>query len=110
MWKGGRTDTHFDWISMLVPDGHDWVEYMVTETEPTPQQLGVLHHYCLGTLDIQNTYKTVLERGYKPPRPPNIARDGRWLLQLYDNNYTRTEMMVRKPVEAPCCSPMTDDQ
>ena len=43
---------------MLVPDGHDWVEYMVTETEPTPQQLGVLHHYCLGTLDIQNTYKT----------------------------------------------------
>ena len=110
MWKGGRTDTHFDWISMLVPDGHDWVEYMVTETEPTPQQLGVLHHYCLGTLDIQNTYKTVLERGYKPPRPPNIGRDGRWLLQLYDNNYTRTEMMVRKPVEAPCCSPMTDDQ
>jgi catechol 2,3-dioxygenase-like lactoylglutathione lyase family enzyme len=110
MWKGGRTDTHFDWISMLVPDGHDWVEYMVTETDPTPQQLGVLHHYCLSTLDIQNTYKTVLERGYQPPRPPNIARDGRWLLQLYDNNYTRTELMVRKPVETPCCSPMTDDQ
>ena len=55
MWKGGRTDSHFDWISMLVPDGPDWVEYMVTEQTPTPQQLGVLHHYCLGTLDIQDT-------------------------------------------------------
>ena len=86
MWKGGRTDTHFDWISMLVPDGHDWVEYMVTETQPTPKELGVLHHYCLGTLDIQKAYKTVVERGYNPPRPPNIARDGRWLLQLYDDN------------------------
>ena len=109
MWKGGRTDSHFDWISMLVPDGSDWVEYMVTEQTPTPQQLGVLHHYCLGTLDIQAPYKTVVERGYQPPRPPSIGRDGRWLLQLYDKNYTRTELMVRKPVETPCCSPMTDD-
>jgi catechol 2,3-dioxygenase-like lactoylglutathione lyase family enzyme len=108
-WKGGRTDTHFDWISMLVPDGHDWVEYMVSETTPTPQQLGTMHHYCLSTLDIQRVHQTVLDRGYQPPRPPNIARDGRWLLQLFDPNYTRTEMMVRKPVQTPCCSPMTDD-
>ena len=110
MWKGGRTDTHFDWISLLVPDGHDWVEYMVTEAQPTPKELGVLHHYCLGTLDIQKAYNTVVERGYNPPKPPNIARDGRWLLQLYDDNFTRTELMVRKPVETPCCSQMTDDQ
>jgi catechol 2,3-dioxygenase-like lactoylglutathione lyase family enzyme len=108
-WKGGRTDDHFDWISMMVPDGYDWLEYMVTETTPTPQQLGVLHHYCLETMDVQKVFRTVVERGYKPPREPNIARDGRWLLQLYDRNYTRTEMMIRKPVETPCCSPNLDD-
>jgi catechol 2,3-dioxygenase-like lactoylglutathione lyase family enzyme len=108
-WKGGRTDTHFDWISMLVPEGHDWVEYMVSETRPTPQQLGTMHHYCLGTMDIQNVLKTVVERGYQPPRQPAIGRDGRWLLQLFDKNYTRTEIMIRKPVETPCCSPMKDD-
>jgi hypothetical protein len=38
-----------------------------------------------------------------------LGRDGRWLLQLYDKNFTRTEMMIRKPVEAPCCSPNLDD-
>ena len=54
-------------------------------------------------------YKTVMERGYKPQQAPNIARDGRWLLQLYDKNFTRTEMMVRKPVQKPCCSPNLDD-
>jgi lactoylglutathione lyase len=108
-WKGGRTDDRFEWISMMVPDGHDWIEYMVGQGPITPQQLGVLHHYCLGTLDIQGVYKTVMERGYKPPREPAIARDGRWLLQLYDKNYTRTEMMVRKPVQTPCCSPNLDD-
>ena len=108
-WKGGPTDTKFEWISYMVPDGYDWIEYMVRDTQPTPQQLGVLHHYALGTLDIQQVYKTVVERGYKPPREPNIARDGRWLLQLYDKNFTRTEMMIRKPVQTPCCSPNLDD-
>jgi catechol 2,3-dioxygenase-like lactoylglutathione lyase family enzyme len=108
-WKGGPADNKFEWISLMVPDGYDWIEYMVRDTTPTPQQLGVLHHYALGTLDIQQVYKTVMERGYNPPKPPAIARDGRWLLQLYDKSFTRTEMMVRKPVETPCCSPNLDD-
>jgi catechol 2,3-dioxygenase-like lactoylglutathione lyase family enzyme len=108
-WKGGRTDDRFEWISLMVPDGFDWLEYMVNPNPQTPKQLGVLHHYALGTLDIQKVYKTVLDRGYQPPQPPNIARDGRWLLQLYDKNYTRTEMMIRKPVQTPCCSPNLDD-
>jgi catechol 2,3-dioxygenase-like lactoylglutathione lyase family enzyme len=108
-WKGGPTDDRFEWISMMVPDGHDWLEYMVRPAQPTPRQLGVLNHYALGTLDIDKVHKTVIERGYTPPQPPNIARDGRWLLQLYDKNFTRTEMMIRKPVRTPCCSPNLDD-
>jgi len=108
-WKGGPADERFEWISMMVPDGYDWIEYMVREKTPTPQQLGVLHHYALETLDILKVYRTVVERGYQPSREPAIARDGRWLLQLYDKNYTRTEMMIRKPVQTPCCSPNLDD-
>jgi catechol 2,3-dioxygenase-like lactoylglutathione lyase family enzyme len=108
-WKGGRSDDRFEWISLMVPDGYDWIEYMVRDTKPTPQQLGVLNHYALSTMDVQQIYKTVVERGYKPPQEPAIARDGRWLLQLYDKNFTRTEMMIRKPVQTPCCSPNLDD-
>jgi catechol 2,3-dioxygenase-like lactoylglutathione lyase family enzyme len=108
-WKGGRTAGRAEWISMMVPNGYDWVEYMVAETTPTPKQLGVLNHYALDTLDVQKVYRTVVERGYKPPSEPAIAVDGRWLLQLYDRNYTRTEMMIRKPVQTPCCSPNLDD-
>jgi catechol 2,3-dioxygenase-like lactoylglutathione lyase family enzyme len=108
-WKGGGRDDRFEWISMMVPDGYDWIEYMVRPTRPSPKQLGVLHHYALESMDLQPVYKSVVERGYKPPQEPNIERDGRWLLQLYDKNYTRTEMMVRKPVQTPCCSPNLDD-
>jgi catechol 2,3-dioxygenase-like lactoylglutathione lyase family enzyme len=28
-WYGGMHANHTDWISQQVPDGHDWVEYMV---------------------------------------------------------------------------------
>jgi lactoylglutathione lyase len=108
-WKGGPVDDRFEWISMMVPDGHDWVEYMVRPTQPTPRQLGIYHHYALETMDVKQIYSTVVDRAYKPPQEPNIARDGRWLLQLYDKNLTRTEMMVRKPVQTPCCSPNLDD-
>jgi lactoylglutathione lyase len=110
LWQGGPRDDRLDWISYLTPNGDNWVEYMVQhEGPPTPQQLGVWRHVCLGTLHIQAVYKTVMDRGYTPPRAPGInARDGRWLLQLYDKNGTRIEIMVRKPVQKPCCSENVD--
>lgn len=107
-WKGGPQDDRIDWISYMVPNGNNWLEYMVSRGTPSPQQLGVWHHVCVGTLDIQGLYKTVVSRGYTPRREPNIGRDGRWLLQLYDKHNTRTEVMVRKPVEKPCCSENLD--
>jgi lactoylglutathione lyase len=109
LWQGGPRDDRTDWISLLTPDGDNWIEYMVVhDGPPTPQQLGVWHHVCVGTLDMPAVYKTVLDRGYKPPREPNVARDGRLLLQLYDKHNTRTEVMVRKPVQTPCCSENKD--
>lgn len=109
-WKGGGgpQDDKIDWMSYMVPDGNNWIEYMIWRETPTPQQLGVWHHVCVGTMDIQGLYKTVVSRGYTPRREPNIARDGRWLLQLYDKHNTRTEVMIRKPVQKPCCSENMD--
>jgi catechol 2,3-dioxygenase-like lactoylglutathione lyase family enzyme len=109
-WKGGPRDDAFQWISMMVPDGYDWLEYMVRPDKLTPQQLGVMHHYCLETHDIQKLHQDVVARGYTPQNPPAVhARDGRWLMQMFDKNLTRTEVMVRKAVNKPCCSPNYDD-
>jgi catechol 2,3-dioxygenase-like lactoylglutathione lyase family enzyme len=109
LWKGGPRDDRYDWISLLVPDGDNWIEYMVYRDPPTPQQMGVWHHVCVGTLDIQAVYKMVVDRGYTPRNPPALnQRDGRWLLKLYDKHGTRTEVMVRKPAQKPCCSENLD--
>ncbi len=113
LWRGGMTDERVEWVSLLVPDGDEWIEYMMWEdgNPPDARQLGVWHHICVDAddqTDMQAVYDTVVERGYHGNRKPSIGRDGRWLLHLYDKHNTRTEVMVRKPVEEPCCDPMTD--
>ena len=105
-WYGGRTDKETDWVDMRVPDGTDWLEYMLNVKDPTPQRLGVSHHFALGVDKIQPAYQVVLSRDYKPSAPPKIGRDGKWQLNLFDPNDTRAELMEFKPVETPCCSPM----
>ncbi len=103
-WYGGPTDDTVKWVDMRVPDGTDWLEYMLISSTPTPKQLGVLHHLALGVPDIKAGFQTVTSRGIQPPEPPKVGRDGKWQLNLYDVNYTRAELMEPKPVETPCCS------
>jgi catechol 2,3-dioxygenase-like lactoylglutathione lyase family enzyme len=105
-WYGGMKDDQVDWVDMRVPEGSDWLEYMLRVHDPSPKALGVMHHLALGVPAIQPAYKTVLARGLNPPQPPKIGRDGKWQLNLYDPNYTRAELMEFEPAEKPCCSPM----
>jgi catechol 2,3-dioxygenase-like lactoylglutathione lyase family enzyme len=104
-WYGGKTDTTTDWVDMRVPDGTDWLEYMLNQKNPSPKTLGVMHHMALGVPDIQAGYKLVSTRGYKA-EPPKIGRDGKWQLNLYDPDLTRAELMEPNPVQTPCCSPI----
>jgi catechol 2,3-dioxygenase-like lactoylglutathione lyase family enzyme len=106
IWHGGMKDTETDWVDMRVPDGTDWLEYMLNVRDPDVRTRGVMHHLALGVPDIQAGYKTAVERGYKSEEKPQVGRDGKWQYNLYDPNFTRVEMMEPKPVEKPCCSPM----
>jgi catechol 2,3-dioxygenase-like lactoylglutathione lyase family enzyme len=105
-WHGGMKDTDTDWVAMRVPDGTDWLEYMLNVHNPDPQLLGVMHHFSLGTPSVKDSHTEVLKRGMKNVEPPQIGRDGKWQLNLYDPNLTRAELMEPKPVQKPCCSPI----
>jgi len=106
MWHGGKTDTVADWVDMRVPDGNDWLEYMLNVNNPTPRTRGVMNHLALGVPEIQAANNRLLERQANVREKPKIGRDGKWQLNLYDPNLTRAELMEPKPVETPCCSPM----
>ncbi len=106
-WHGGMKDDRTDWVDMRVPEGTDWVEYMLNVKNPSPKTLGVMHHLALGVPSVAEGYKTLLDRGMTGLQPPKIGRDGKWQLNLYDANLTRSELMEPKPVETPCCSVMS---
>jgi catechol 2,3-dioxygenase-like lactoylglutathione lyase family enzyme len=97
IWRGGRTDDVTSWVNMRVPDGTDYVEYMLVTQPPDRRQRGVLHHICLVVPDIQFAWDTVASRTEPSMRsqlsPPNVGRNNRWQLNLYDPDGTRTELM-----------------
>jgi hypothetical protein len=100
-----------------VPDGHDWVEYMiVTGPERTgiPASMtldtaGVLDHFALGVQNIEKAMNLLYagDRLDEKHGPPQIGRDGKWQLNLFDPDRTRAEMMEFQPSVKPCCSPFT---
>ena len=84
MWAGGKTDSEVNWVDMRVPDGDDWLEYMLNVNNPSPKSRGVNNHIALGVQDIQDAYKMVLTRVPALTEKPKIGRDGKWQANLYD--------------------------
>ena len=108
IWHGGMKDDRVDWVDMRVPEGTDWIEYMLNVNNPSPKSLGVMHHLALGVPSVDAAYKTLQGRDMKIDQGPKIGRDGKWQLNLYDPDLTRAELMEPKPVQTPCCSPILD--
>lgn len=104
-WQGGMKDNETSWVSMQVPDGTEWMEYMLNiPADASHHLVGVMNHVALGVSDIQATKAQLLSNGWKPSEEPKLGRDGKWQLNLYDPDETRVEFMEFKPAEKPCCS------
>jgi catechol 2,3-dioxygenase-like lactoylglutathione lyase family enzyme len=115
-WYGGmKDDAPPSWVSQQVPDGPDWLEYMVTGNTLTQAQMGVLNHFALGVPNMQAVYTKLWNedrlqgqvdaRGQ--PTLPKIGRDAKWQLNLIDPDGTRAEVMELHAIGKPCCSPFT---
>jgi catechol 2,3-dioxygenase-like lactoylglutathione lyase family enzyme len=107
-WHGGMKDGEDDWVDMQVPDGTDWIEYMLgVSPNATHETLGVMNHFAIGVSDIEAAAYGAKKSGISATEDPEIGRDGKWQLNLYDPDETRVEMMEFKPTKEPCCSPYT---
>jgi catechol 2,3-dioxygenase-like lactoylglutathione lyase family enzyme len=107
-WHGGMKDGKDDWVALQVPDGTDWVEFMLNiSPDADKHTLGVMNHIALGVPDIHAAQKQLLTNGMKLTEEPKIGRDGKWQLNVYDPDDTRVEFMEFTPVEKPCCSEFT---
>lgn len=95
IWRGGRPEGTTNWVNMRVPDGTDYLEYMLYNQPPDRRQRGSAHHICLRVGDIQAAFETAATRAGSTQRlgPPNVGVNGKWQLNLFDPDGTRVELM-----------------
>jgi catechol 2,3-dioxygenase-like lactoylglutathione lyase family enzyme len=114
-WWGG-TDGHVSWVSQQCPDGHDWMEYMMTRgstgmpADMTQRELGVVDHFSIGVVSVPDAYKALVAGNRLDGRhdaAPKIGLDGKYQFNMYDPDGIRTEVMDFHATEKPCCSPFT---
>src|SRR5262252_4026806 len=109
-WHGGMKDNETDWLAIQVPDGTDWLEYMLLQPHhPDLQLTGVMNHISLGVPDIKQAQALLESHGWKENgrEKAQLGKDGKWQLNVYDPDLTRVELMEFKPVQKPCCSDFT---
>jgi catechol 2,3-dioxygenase-like lactoylglutathione lyase family enzyme len=116
-WFGGMKEETPTWISQQVPDGTDWLEYMIVGTPegrgiPASMKaadLGVLNHFSLGVRSAADAYALLWngDRLAGQANTPKIGRDAKWQLNLLDPDGTRAEIMELHAIGKPCCSPFT---
>lgn len=117
-WFGGMQEGKLDWVSQQVPDGHDWLEYMLTSgpsgsgipASIGQNQLGILDHLSIGVVSVPDAYKMLAAGNRLEGRHdqgPKIGKDGKYQFNMYDPDGIRTEVMNFHATEKPCCSPFT---
>jgi len=113
-WQGGNPSDRVDWVMMQVPDGTDWIEYMLyLPASPSLEQLGSANHLAPGVTSVAELQTKLEARGWKPTPgkdPKVLGVDGKLQLDLTDPDGTRIEFMEFKPVKEACCSPYTGAQ
>jgi catechol 2,3-dioxygenase-like lactoylglutathione lyase family enzyme len=105
-WHGGFQDDGVDWYEIQVPDGDNWIEYMLNiPANADHKELGVQNHFSLGVKDAGTAAAQLRKNGLQTFDGPEIGRDGKNSLDAYDPDGTRVEVMEFKPGQKPCCHP-----
>jgi catechol 2,3-dioxygenase-like lactoylglutathione lyase family enzyme len=110
LWFGGQHDGEVDYVSSQVPDGTDWIEYMLNRSpNPSPHSLGSMNHFSLGVAHMSDAVQALARNGCNGPEcsKTQMGRDGKVQLNLFDPDLTRVEYMEFQPSGPICCSPFT---
>jgi lactoylglutathione lyase len=96
-WRGAKTANMLSWVNLQVPDGNDYVEFMLYDKYPSLDRLHTIHHICLEVPDIEKAEAILKTRTYPADSKPysKIATgvNGKRQINYYDPDGTRVEVM-----------------
>src|SRR5215472_7873084 len=96
-WRGSSSGRVLSWVNMRIPDGSDYLEFMLYSQPLDSRELGVKNHICLVVPDIEKAVAALKAR----PAQKNFARtieiktgiNGKRQANLFDPDGTRIELM-----------------
>jgi len=95
IWRGSKDGKELSWTNMRVPDGDDYIEFMLYKEPPPPTKRGSAHHRCLEVSDAAATIAALDKRSYrKQYTQPLQIRTGinrKRQVNIFDPDRTRTE-------------------
>ena len=110
-WRGGGSPRMLSWVNMRVPDGEDYIEFMLYKTPPDKEQRGVKNHICLVVPDIEKAVATLKARpAYKTYGKEIEIKTGvnrKRQANLFDPDGTRVEIMEPNTVDGKPTPPST---
>ncbi len=103
LWRGSRDGKVLDWVNMQVPDGKDYIEFMLYDQAPNLKRLGTLHHICLEVADMDKAVadleKRPARKEYTQPMEIKTGVNRKRQMNLYDPDGTRSEIMEPKTID-----------
>ncbi len=110
-WRGSSDGTVLSWINMRVPDGDDYVEFMLYGEPPDAQRRGTSNHICLEIADAAKSAAVLQERAapidYKRAIEVRTGRNRKRQVNLFDPDGTRIELMEPKTIDGQPTPPST---
>ena len=114
-WHGGMKDNETQWISQQVPNGTDWLEYMVISgpektgipSDMSQETAGVLDHFALGVQNMERSVESSLPRRPSYDAPLTAPNRARWKMadQSLRAGWNSGGTDGIPPAVKPCCSP-----
>jgi lactoylglutathione lyase len=96
-WRGSSKGTVLSWIDMRVPDGEDYVEFMLYSDLPTPDKRGGQEHVSLVVPDVAKSISVLESRPafktYAKQLTSHTGVNGQRQVNLFDPNGTRVELI-----------------
>ena len=103
-WRGSHSGTQLSWVNVKVPDGDDYVEFMLFKDAPPATKRGTAHHIALEVPNVDAAVaklkaKPYYRDVYKREIDAHIGVNRKRQANLFDPDGTREELMEPRTVD-----------
>ncbi len=103
IWRGSKNPDKLDWVNLQVPDGGDYIEFMLAKEAPPPTRRGSDHHLALEVPDMAAALAKLEARPYRQqytrPIESKVGINRKRQANFFDPDGTRIELMEARTVD-----------